>query len=143
MYDKNEILVRLQNGEDPQDIANEIADLLNAAVAEHAEAEEAKKRQAAIKAEKINAANLVVEHSRAFMKTYYPDLYVAEFETATGEDLIKFIDDMLEEYKKFKSSMKNLDQLIADIEKLNATPKPKAKAKRDPVEDFLATYVGE
>lgn len=139
MYDKNEILVRLQNGEDPQDIANEIADLLNAAVAEYSEAEEAKKLQA----EKVNAADLVVEHGKAFLKTYYPDLYVSDFETATGKDLVKFVDDMLQEYYNFKSSIKNFDQLIADLEKLNVKPKAEPKAKKDPVAEFLEMYVGE
>lgn len=144
MYDKNEILVRLQNGEDAQDIANEIADLLNAAVNEYAEAEEAKRLQAAKEAEKVNAANLVVDHGRAFLKTYYPDLYVSDFETATGKDLIKFVDDMLHEYHQFKSSIKNLDQLIADLETINTKPKAnKAKPKKDPVAEFLEMYVGE
>lgn len=146
MYDKNTILARLQNGEDAQDIANEIADLLNAAVAEHAEAEEAKRLQAAKEAEKVNAADLVVEHGKAFLKTYYPDLYVSDFETATGKDLIKFVDDMLQEYYNFKSSIKNLDQLIADLENLNIKPKEskaKPKAKKDPVAEFLEMHVGE
>ena len=148
MYDKENILARLQNGEDAQDIANEIADLLNAAVAEHAEAEEAKRLQAAKEAEKVNAANLVVEHGKAFLKTYYPDLYVSDFETATGKDLIKFVDDMLQEYYNFKSSIKNLDQLIADLENLNIKKKSKAdtpekRHKKDPVAEFLEMYVGE
>ena len=148
MYDKNEILVRLQNGEDAQDIANEIADLLNAAVNEYAEAEEAKRLQAAKEAEKVNAADLVVEHGRAFLKTYYPDLYVSSFETATGKDLIKFFDEMLKEYHEFKKSIKNLDQLIADLETINskpkkAEPKPEVRHKKDPVAEFLEMYVGE
>ena len=123
MYDKNEILVRLQNGEDAQDIANEIADLLNAAVDEYTKAEEAKLAAAAKEAEKVNSADLVVEHGRAFLKTYYPDLYVSSFETATGKDLIGFFDEMLEEYHNFKKSIGNLDQLIAHLESI----KPKAK----------------
>lgn len=148
MYDKNTILARLQNGEDAQDIANEIADLLNAAVAEHAEAEEAKRLQAAKEAEKVNAADLVVEHGKTFLKTYYPDLYVSDFETATGKDLIKFVDDMLHEYHEFKKSIKNFDQLIADLEKLEtkskAEPKPAVvRHKKNPVEEFLEMYVGE
>ena len=142
MYDKENILARLQNGEDAQNIANEIADLLNAAVAEHAEAEEAKRLQAAKEAEKVKAADLVVEHGKAFLKTYYPDLYVSDFETATGKNLIKFVDDMLQEYYNFKSSIKNLDQLIADLENLNIKPK-ESKAKKDPVAEFLEMYVGE
>lgn len=145
MYDKNEILARLQNGEDAQDIANEIADLLNAAVDEYTKAEEAKLAAAAKEAEKVNSADLVVEHGRAFLKTYYPDLYVSSFETATGKDLIGFFDEMLEEYHNFKKSIGNLDQLIADLESI----KPKAKKaepvkrKKDPVAEFLEMYVGE
>lgn len=145
MYDKNEILARLQNGEDAQDIANEIADLLNAAVDEYTKAEEAKLAAAAKEAEKVNSADLVVEHGRAFLKTYYPDLYVSSFETATGKDLIGFFDEMLEEYHNFKKSIGNLDQLIADLESIK--PKAKktepAKRKKDPVAEFLEMYVGE
>ena len=149
MYDKENILARLQNGEDAQTIANEIADLLNEAVAEHAEAEEAKKRQAAKEAEKIKAADLAVEHGRTFLKVYYPDLYVASFEHATGKDLVEFMDEMLQEYYNFKSSIKNLDQLIADLESINTKPKkstsktPEAKNTKNPVDEFLEMYVGK
>ena len=148
MYDKADILARLQNGEDAQTIANEIADLLNEAVAEHAEAEEAKRLQAAKEAEKVNAADLVVQHGNAFLKTYYPDLYVSDFDTLTGKDLIKFVDDMLKEYHEFKKSIKNFDQLIADLEKLDAKSKAEPKPatvrhKKDPVAEFLEMYVGE
>ena len=56
---------------------------------------------------------------------------------------------MLQEYYNFKSSIKNLDQLIADIESINTNTKksmPKTsevRHKKDPVEEFLRTYVGE
>ena len=53
---------------------------------------------------------------------------------------------MLHEYYEFKKSIGNLDQLIADLEKMNIKPKaekPKVKAKKDPVAEFLEMYVGE
>ena len=51
MYTKNDIMARLQKGDDPQAIANEIADTLNAALKEYEEnkAEAAKKEAAAKK----------------------------------------------------------------------------------------------
>ena len=51
MYTKNDIMARLQKGDDPQTIANEIADTLNAALKEYEEskAEVAKKEAAAKK----------------------------------------------------------------------------------------------
>src|SRR5574344_598539 len=50
MYTKNDIMARLQKGDDPQAIANEIADTLNAALAEYEESKaEAAKKEAAAK----------------------------------------------------------------------------------------------
>lgn len=45
MYTKDDIMARLQKGDDPQAIANEIADTLNAAVAEYEENQKATQRE--------------------------------------------------------------------------------------------------
>ena len=47
MYTKNDIMARLQKGDDPQAIANEIADTLNAALAEYEEGQKAAKEKEA------------------------------------------------------------------------------------------------
>ena len=45
MYTKDDIMARLQKGDDPQAIANEIADTLNAAVAEYEENQKAAQKE--------------------------------------------------------------------------------------------------
>lgn len=47
MYTKDDIMARLQKGDDPQAIANEIADTLNAAFAEYEENQKAAEKEAA------------------------------------------------------------------------------------------------
>ena len=74
MYTKNDIMARLQKGDDPQAIANEIADTLNAALKEYEEskAEAAKKEAAAKKdAEKQKDMTELCNMFNAYMHKYY------------------------------------------------------------------------
>lgn len=74
MYTKNDIMARLQKGDDPQAIANEIADTLNAALKEYEEskAEAAKKEAAAKKdAEKQKDMAELCNLFHAYMRKYY------------------------------------------------------------------------
>ena len=74
MYTKNDIMARLQKGDDPQAIANEIADTLNAALKEYEEskAEVAKKEAAEKKdAEKQKDMTELCNMFNAYMHKYY------------------------------------------------------------------------
>ena len=138
MYDKDTILARLQNGEDAQAIANEIADVLNSAVAEHIEAKEA----AAKINQKKDAAQNVIDTIFNFIEVYYPEIYSDDIRDFTGADLIEMIDEAVAETMKVKKSIKNLEKLFEDMKRIENETKHK-NIKRDPVEEFLATYVGE
>lgn len=74
MYTKNDIIARLQKGDDPQAIANEIADTLNAALKEYEESkEEAAKKEAVAKkdAEKQKDMTELCNMFNAYMHKYY------------------------------------------------------------------------
>lgn len=74
MYTKNDIMARLQKGDDPQAIANEIADTLNAALKEYEEGKaEAAKQEAAAKkdAEKQKDMTELCNMFNAYMHKYY------------------------------------------------------------------------
>ena len=74
MYTKNDIMARLQKGDDPQAIANEIADTLNAALAEYEESQKAaKEKEAAAKkdAEKQKDMTELCNMFSAYMHKYY------------------------------------------------------------------------
>ena len=74
MYTKNDIMARLQKGDDPQTIANEIADTLNAALKEYEESKvEAAKKEAAAKkdAEKQKDMTELCNMFNAYMHKYY------------------------------------------------------------------------
>lgn len=138
MYDKDTILARLQNGEDAQAIADEIADVLNEAVAAHIEAKEA----AAKINQKVDAAQHVLDTVFNFIEIYYPEVYGDDLREFEGTDLIEMIDDAIAETAKVKKSIKNIEKLFEDLKKIEEETK-KNNVKRDPIEEFLATYVGE
>ena len=74
MYTKNDIMARLQKGDDPQAIANEIADTLNAALAEYeANQKAAKEKEAAAKrdAEKQKDMTELCNLFWKYMNKYY------------------------------------------------------------------------
>ena len=74
MYTKNDIMARLQKGDDPQTIANETADTLNAALAEYEESQKAaKEKEAAAKkdAEKQKDMTERCNMFNAYMHKYY------------------------------------------------------------------------
>ena len=67
MYTKNDIIARLQKGDDPQVIANEIADTLNTALKEYEES----KAEAAKKDEKQKDMTELCNMFNAYMQKYY------------------------------------------------------------------------
>ena len=133
MFDSNDILVRLQNGESPQKLADELAEALNSALNQYDEIQEQQKAKVQKVADAQNTVNTLLD----FVEAYYPDLYDEEFRTEfTGEVFVKTIDDTIAEVEKLKTSIKNLDQLMKDYEEL----RPKS-VEKDPIKQFLAEFV--
>ena len=148
MVNQNDIFTALQNGEDPQVIANSFADALNAAIKQKAEAdakaaEEAKAKQKAesIRQDKLDFAASIIEDIMDFLEEFYPDIYdedMREAATSHPELLVNAFDQAEAEVKRMKPLFNELERLAKALDedkglKPTSIPTP----ARNPIEDFL------
>lgn len=135
MFNTNDIYVRLANGEKIEDIGNEIAAMMNEAVAKH-KAEEAKRVEAAAQAEKEAAKRDLMEElveiiqELAILEGMDPeDLQV------TDEDM----DQLVAAFTEMFAAMRDLKKMLTGIE----TPKVrKATINVKPSDDqILADFI--
>lgn len=145
MYNQKDILAALQNGEDPQAIANAFADALNAAVKEKAEAD--KKAAEVTKAAERKVA--CMEHMLGelidFLEEFYPEIYDPELRNhIPAAELVKAIDEARDEVVKvmpvFDDLQKLLDSIEAEHPELKSDYKPRHAVKKtsiDPIDAFL------
>ena len=144
MVNQNDIFTALQNGEDPQALANSFADALNAAIKQKAEAdakaaEEAKVKQKAENArqEKLDFAASLIEDIMDFLEEFYPDVYDEDMRNAATshpEVLVDAFDNAEAEVKRMKPLFDELERLAKALDEdkdLKPTP------VRNPIEDFL------
>lgn len=146
MINQNDIFTALQNGEDPQVLANSFADALNAAIKQKAEAdakaaEAAKAKQKAENArqEKLDFAASLIEDIMDFIEEFYPDIYdedMREAATSHPELLVDAFDHAEAEVKRMKPMFDELERLISALDSdgdkdMKPTPRP------NPIEDFL------
>ena len=149
MINQNDIFTALQNGEDPQALANSFADALNAAIKQKAEAdakaaEEAKAKQKAENArqEKLDCAAGIIEDIMDFLEEFYPDVYdedMREAATSHPELLVNAFDQAEAEIKRMKPLLDELERLSKALEgsDKNLKPTPIPTPVRNPIEDFL------
>ena len=145
MVNQNDIFTALQNGEDPQALANSFADALNAAIKQKAEAdakaaEEAKAKQKAesIRQEKLDFAAGIIEDIMDFLEEFYPDVYdedMREAATSHPELLVNAFDQAEAEIKHMKPLFDELERLTKALEDSDKDLKP--TPTRNPIEDFL------
>jgi hypothetical protein len=113
MYTKDDIMARLQKGDDPQAIANEIADTLNAAVAEYEENQKAAQKEKEAAKRDSEKQKDMAELCRLFwnyMQKYY------------GWDEGEFSDeDVREVIESTEAAMVAATELKAMFENLNKT----------------------
>jgi hypothetical protein len=143
MFYKDEILARLANGEDAQAIADDLANTLNSAIQEHLDAKEAAEKND-VKAKRVG---MIMTDILDFLEDYYPDIYDAELRDFDNADLLSFVEDAIEETRKFHKVMANVDSALEDI--LKEMKIPEAKVQKvavtekefDSIKDFLDKYV--
>ena len=116
MFNKEDILARLQRGEDAQKIANEFADLLNGVIEEKAQADAASKRQN----EKIKDAEHMINAIMDYMGKWYPDLELGDIEYDTLE-VMDAIDTVVPEVRKLMELAKKVEKLAVPAPKITAT----------------------
>ena len=144
MFTEKDILARLRNGEDAQTIANEMADILNAANKTYEDQKEAeKKRLAAEKAAKEAAAKQMEARKKREADTLVE---------ALGKWVIKYYATSPEEEKEYRRVLADLDgaaliavadevvsgvRMIKNMESIfDIKPKDK-KNSDDVIADFL------
>lgn len=152
MVNQNDIFTALQNGEDPQALANSFADALNAAIKQKAEAdakvaEEAKAKQKAesIRQDKLDFAAGIIEDVMDFLEEFYPDIYEDEMRNAATEHpemLVDVFDQAEAEIKRMKPLFSELERLIGALDNdgdgdKDMKPTPRPMRSINPIEDFL------
>lgn len=152
MINQNDIFTALQNGEDPQVLANSFADALNAAIKQKAEAdakaaEEAKAKQKieSIRQEKLDFAASIIEDIMDFLEEFYPDVYDEDMRKAATEHpemLVNAFDQAEAEIKRMKPLFNELDRLISALDNdgdgdKDMKPTPRPMRSVNPIEDFL------
>ena len=149
MVNQNDIFTALQNGEDPEAIANSFTDALNAAIKQKAEAdakaaEAAKAKQKAENArqEKLDFAASIIEDIMDFLEEFYPDVYdedMREAATSHPELLVNAFDQAEAEIKRMKPLLDELERLSKALEgsDKDLKPTPIPTPVRNPIEDFL------
>ena len=140
MYDVNDILARLQNGENADAIAQEFADALNGAIQKRNEEKAAADR----KAEKVETLTYILENIVEFVTEFYPELIVDDDLEVTPEDverIIEVLDVYAPKFKELKAALANFEA---------STSKPSHALKKelpvsftidtDPINTFLKQH---
>ena len=119
MFNENEILARLQNGEDIQKIANEFADMLNQAnktyADQKAKEEEARKAEELKKAKELQKTADLQDILDQF-SLWFAQYYGIE-ETLKADDIMVLIDEV-------QGAMKLLEGLTQPVKKVTKTQSP-------------------
>lgn len=112
MFDKADILKRLQNGETAEDIAKEMSDALNEAMSEQ-KAEEAKRleeekaleakraEEDRIYASKREAVCEIIDGFCDFAVANGDDEFLAELQNVDPDKMVRMLDEMIELAKSF------------------------------------------
>lgn len=150
MINQNDIFTALQNGEDPQVLANSFADALNAAIKQKAEAdakaaEEAKAKQKTenLRQEKLDFAAGIIEDIMDFLEEFYPDVYDEDMREAAvshPELLVNAFDQAEAEIKHMKPLFDELERLAKALDSdgdKDMKPTPRPVRSLNPIEDFL------
>ena len=114
MYTKDDIMARLQKGDDPQAIANEIADTLNAAVAEYEENQKAAQREKEAAKRDSEKQKDMAELCRLFWK-YMQKYYgwdEGEFSDEDVRDVIESTEAAMVAATELKSMFENLNKTL-------------------------------
>lgn len=130
-FNSNDILAALQNGENPQNLANSFADALNAAIKLQKEEDEKKKKEEELQKKKeaeklyknkVDTIAPILSDFFDFCEEYYPDIWDNSVrDTVDPKELIKVMDE-------------------AQNEVLKILPTAKFSNFEDPIDKFLKEF---
>ena len=100
MFKSEDILARLQNGQDAGAIAHEFTNALNKAIAEQSAAQECQ--------EKIVGAQAILNDAFNFVDEFYPDFKIPKEvrDSLSGASLVEIMDEAAAEVKQFENLYK-------------------------------------
>lgn len=131
MIDKNYFLSRLNAGDNIDEIGQEIADMMNAAIEEHA-AQEALAKEAAAKAENEAAKRDIIKEMCELVQEYAILEGIEPKNLAVSEDEIT---KMAEAFTGMFAVMRDLEALVSQ-----ATPSPKATPAKKSDDQILSDF---
>ena len=133
MFNQKDLLTALQNGENPEKIAQQFADALNGAIAQQKkEADEAKaKAEAAAKKQaRVAAINSILDSVQKFVKEFYPDMYNPEMlSELDAAELDKTIEQAYKETIAMMGPLQEIMKMRKQFEAQNAKPVDKPVLK--------------
>lgn len=147
VIDKNYFLNRLANGENINAIGNEIADMMNAAMAEHAAAQEAARKAEAERVAKVELAtkkkNLGIKMIDLFREYAALTGNTAMDELEITEDDLDTLVEALDQTFALMGAMKDLKAAIDAIpdEKVPTVHAKLNKAKSKSDDEILADFI--
>ena len=134
MFDEKTILARLQNGEDAQTIANEMAEMINKAnkmyadeVAKAEEAKRAEEKKQAIQKQKTADLQDILDQFAAWFQEYYN---IDAGDELKAESIMEIIDGIQE----YMDALKGLEMVIGKKPAVKVTKKANAD---DTINQFL------
>ena len=117
MLNEKDILAKLQNGETPESIANELTKILNGGMALKKE-QDARDKAKQMEAQKYEDFQAILDEMCDFLATYYNELYPDGI-AVTAEEVLPTVDNM---FKALGSLSALLDTRETE---LKPTPTPK------------------
>lgn len=154
MFKVEDILARLQNGEDAGDIAEEVIQAINTANEQFQKEEEAKAKKAAAEAhvkevQKLQDLQKIIDLMHDFCINYYCDTEVdidtvhAAFATLDAKSVNKMIEEAGAYAVKMAEMQKHMDTLLGGIFEAptvkKSTPAPKTRTADAVIGDFLSS----
>lgn len=152
MINKNDILAALQSGTDPEVIAQNFADTLNAAIAEKAKQEEEARQVKAAHQEKVDYMAEILAMLNHFIKEFYPEVYDETLaEKVSAADIVAAFDQAYDEVKRMQPFLDDFQNLIHKLEADPVVKDLKSKEKSilkpaiaggpvDPIAAFLKMH---
>ena len=96
MFDNNEIMKRLREGADPEELAKEMADALNAATTAFKEEEAARSEEESKRQTKILVAQDILDAIARYLSICGEDDLVDAIAETNVEDFVRIIDSTIE-----------------------------------------------
>lgn len=128
MFDKSEILARLQNGDSMDEIAKEMSDALNAASAEYEEAKLADAEATRVMDAKRVAVDMILDGLCDYLVAVGDEELLEELKDIDTDEVIEALDSIVE-FTKSIGALKGLEFPLAKTQKDCGKGKPKVSVK--------------